>query len=146
MKSHDANLRPSHLLARWGNTAIRAAMSRSPCSTRRHLVTFGNLVINRHVDVGERGPATGESLLECVSADRLPVEDYGRGKDLVDHVLVLLIPHLFEEAPDDSFVLVLRHARLLLVSNAPDQARRAPADQWHRVHTPLRPPTPESGC
>jgi hypothetical protein len=46
-------------------------------------VPFGNLIIHRHVDVGERGTATGESVLGSIASDRLPVEDDGGGKDFV---------------------------------------------------------------
>ena len=79
-KSNDTDLGPFHLLTSRGNPAILTPVSGVPRPACRHLLALGDLIVNRNLDIGERGTATCESLLERVASDRLPVEHYGRSE------------------------------------------------------------------
>ena len=80
-------------------------MGSPPCPTRGNLLAFSNPIVDRNLNVRERDASAGESLLERLASDRLPIEDDGRSEDLIDYIQVLLIPGFFEEPPDDHFVL-----------------------------------------
>jgi hypothetical protein len=123
----------------------------SPCPARGDLVAFSDLIVNRHLDVWERDASAGESLLERLASDRLPVEDHSRSEDIIDDVQVRLIPGFFEEPPNDHLLLFDCHAPSSVDVQRPGSAaatgRRLHAAVRLSVHQlPLKPVAGSPSC
>src|SRR6266508_2040340 len=82
--------------------------ARRPASN--HICAFGELVIERELNVGEPAAQRGEELLVALGAARLAVRgrrmaDVVAGDELVDDIELPLTPDFVDETTNEAFVL-----------------------------------------
>src|SRR5947209_13467585 len=111
----DSDSRHRHLLASWRNTLSEASMyplvSAPSRPTRHDQISFGNLVLNRSMEVGKGGAGRNDELLVEIVAGWLignlrVVTDIAGGQELFRCGQVPLVPSLFNNTPGKSLILL----------------------------------------